>query len=110
MRIWDVPPSFLCDHALLEQHRDIHAVWGILTEGRNAYNNDPEVLRWQGKLGALWWRHFRTVVEMERRGYYHCSPLPPSVTHTYKTPQTEFVNMVEEQMEMLRGKGCPCRV
>lgn len=75
MRIWDVPPAELDRQALLGEHRELHAIWTILTENRSGYRRHPEVLRWTGRLGALFRRHEALVAEMERRGYRHRSPL-----------------------------------
>lgn len=75
MRIWDVPPGELDRAALLGEHRELHAIWTILVEDRHGYRRHPEVLRWQGRLGALYARHEAEVAEMHRRGYRHASPL-----------------------------------
>ena len=75
MRIWDIEPGRLCRSHLLGEHRELHAVWTVLTEGRSGYARHPEVLRWRGKLAALYARHEFLVAEMRGRGYNHASPL-----------------------------------
>jgi hypothetical protein len=57
MRIWDLEPRFLCDRHLLGEHRELHAIWTILTLGRRGYANHPETRRWRGRLAALYARH-----------------------------------------------------
>ena len=31
MRIWDLKPEILCDKHLLGEHRELHAIWSVLT-------------------------------------------------------------------------------
>ena len=107
MRIWDVDPALLCRRHLLGEHRELHAVWTILTTGSRGYRRHPETLRWEGRLGALARRHDRLVGEMERRGYRHRSPLDPSLA-TGAVVQPELVDSLETQMALLRAKPCPC--
>jgi hypothetical protein len=76
MRVWDVDPGYLNPQRLLGEHREIHAVYVIIAEGKRGYANHPETLRWRGHLGALAQRHARVVAEMTLRGYRHHSPLP----------------------------------
>lgn len=109
MRIWDVAPERLCRSHLLGEHRELHAIWTVLTTGKQGYAKHPETLRWQGKLAALFARHEVLVAEMARRGYTHQSPLDPDLA-TGERIQTAFVNTPEEQVEILRAKGCDCDV
>ncbi len=109
MRIWDLPPGNLCRQHLLAEHRELHGVWAILTQGKKGYANHPETLRWKGKLSALFLRHEALVREMNRRGYRHASPLPEGLA-TGEAIQNEYVDTYEHQIEILRAKGCGCRV
>jgi hypothetical protein len=109
MRIWDVPPCCLCRQHLLGEHRELHALWTILTQGKTGYLRHPETIRWQGKLAALYARHEQEVAEMERRGYRHGSPLDPALA-TGSAVQDRFVDPTERQYELLRGKGCGCPI
>ena len=34
MRVWDVSPKELCRAHLLGEHRELHAIWTILTQTR----------------------------------------------------------------------------
>lgn len=110
MRIWDIPVERLCRNHLLGEHRELHAIWSVIVDDRKGYSKHPEVLRWQGRLGALWLRHEQQKDEMLRRGYSHLSPLylddveeghsgrlsPPSIEPIY------------EQVRKLREKKCGC--
>ncbi|TXI34619.1 MAG: pyrimidine dimer DNA glycosylase [Niabella sp.] len=109
MRIWDVSPHDLCRIHLLGEHRELHAIWTILTTGKKGYINHPETKRWIGKLAALYKRHEEEVVEMQNREYNHASPLDEKLA-LGKKDQDEFVNSVEEQKEILKNKKCPCFV
>lgn len=107
MRIWDLPPEQLCRQHLLGEHRELHALWTILTEGKAGYAQHPETRRWRGKLLALYRRHGALVAEMERRHHRHASLIDPRLA-TGAGVQDEFINTSEEQAAVLRGKGCTC--
>lgn len=107
MRIWDVDPHILCRKHLLGEHRELHATWTILTNDRKGYRKHPEVIRWEGKLAALFKRHEQLVAEMLKRGYNHNSPLDEKLA-TGSAIQTDFVNTISEQIEILKEKGCDC--
>ena len=105
MRVWDILPEKLCRSHLLAEHREIHAIWNILTIGKKGYSEHPETLRWKGKLKALYLRH----EEVERRGFRHNSPLEKSLAAGFPV-QDEFLETSEEQREILQKKGCSCKV
>lgn len=107
MRIWDVPTSYLCRKHLLGEHRELHAIWTILSTDRKGYRNHPETKRWEGKLAALYLRHEEEVREMEKRKYTHRSPLDIE-SRVGKTKQDEMVNTIEEQIVLLKNKDCDC--
>lgn len=109
MRIWDISPEKLCRNHLLGEHRELHAIWVILTKNRSGYSRHPETLRWKGKLKALYARHQALVREMERRSYAHRSPLCRERARGSRL-QKVFVNSLSEQIEILRNKKCGCRV
>jgi len=109
VRIWDVPPERLCRNHLLGEHSELHGIWSIITQDKRGYAHHPEVLRWKGKLKALYIKHQEIVDEMERRGFNHNSPLNRDLA-TGSAEQDIYVDSPEEQLRMLRGKGCPCRV
>ena len=107
MRIWDVGPDRLCRAHLLGEHRELHAVWAVLTLGRRGYARHPEVRRWEGRLAALHARHEALVSEMQRRGYRHASPLDARLA-TGSATQDRWLASPEEQLALLAGKGCGC--
>jgi hypothetical protein len=109
VRIWDIPPKKLCRNHLLGEHRELHAVWSILTKNKKGYSRHPEVLRWKGKLKALYLRHERLVAEMAERGYTHKSPLDMSLAEGVAT-QKYFIDTYNEQIKKLRAKKCGCRI
>ncbi|CAN5613719.1 hypothetical protein BH23GEM8_BH23GEM8_20760 [soil metagenome] len=74
---------------------------------KRGYSRHPETLRWAGKLRALFERHQLLVLEMERRGYRHGSPLDPSLA-TGSNLQDVFIDPMEEQIRLLREKPCAC--
>jgi hypothetical protein len=106
VRVWDLDPSALCDRHLLGEHRELHAIWSILTTGKRGYARHPETLRWNGRLAALYARHEADAAEMSRRGLRHLSPLDPRLA-TGAAVQPELVDSVEAQRERLaRCPGC----
>lgn len=107
MRIWDLEPHNLCRNHLLGEHRELHAIWEILTNNKTGYSRHPETMRWKGKLRALYLRHQKLVKEMKKRGYEHKSPLKESKA-TGLSKQNIFINTYEEQLEMLENKKCEC--
>ncbi|HVC09435.1 MAG TPA: pyrimidine dimer DNA glycosylase/endonuclease V [Elusimicrobiota bacterium] len=107
MRIWDLPPRVLCRQHLLGEHRELHAVWSILTKGKLGYSRHPETLRWKGKLRALYLRHESLAAEMARRGYRHASPLDGRAA-SGSAVQNSLIQSLSEQRRILRKKGCPC--
>ena len=109
MRIWDVSPPILCRQHLLGEHRELHALWTILTEGRQGYAHHPETRRWRGKLAALYRRHEQVVGEMQRRGFRHGSPLDPRLA-TGLAVQHDYVDTPAAQLLLLQAKGCGCAV
>lgn len=110
MRIWDLPPENLCRQHLLGEHRELHALWTILTEKKKGYSHHPETLRWRGKLNALFLRHEFLLSEMQKRGYHHNSPLDATLAKGESEVQDIFVHTIEEQKRILRGKKCGCHV
>lgn len=107
MRIWDLPPSQLCRVHLLGEHRELHALWTIITQDKSGYKNHPETKRWVGKLRALYNRHEALAEEMKKRGYNHKSPLDKTLA-TGSGEQDVFLHTNEEQKELLKEKPCTC--
>ncbi|MDP8261735.1 MAG: pyrimidine dimer DNA glycosylase/endonuclease V [Candidatus Ancaeobacter aquaticus] len=109
MRIWDISPKNLCRNHLLGEHRELHAIWSILTNNKKGYSKHPETLRWKNKLAALYIRHNKLVEEMIRRGYNHQSDLN-SRDATGSKKQSVFIDSYNEQKMILRRKKCSCNV
>jgi len=109
VRIWDLPPRRLCRQHLLGEHRELHAIWTVITRNRSGYSRHPETLRWKGRLRALFRRHDALVAEMIRRDYQHQSPLDGRRARG-SAVQTVFIDPPSRQRELLRKKGCPCEV
>ncbi|MDE1843200.1 MAG: pyrimidine dimer DNA glycosylase [Thaumarchaeota archaeon] len=109
MRIWDIQPKNLCQLHLLGEHRELHAIWTILTQNKTGYARHPETLRWKNQLHALYNRHSLLVSEMKHRGYNHQSDLDKRLA-VGSTKQTKFINSLEEQIEILKNKKCKCNI
>jgi hypothetical protein len=107
MRIWDIDPHRLCRNHLLGEHRELHAIWSILTKNKIGYSRHPEVLRWKGKLKALYSRHEKLVIEMGERGYEHKSSLSKRRA-AGAAKQNILITPYREQFKILRRKGCDC--
>jgi Pyrimidine dimer DNA glycosylase len=109
MRIWDLSPKKLCRNHLLGEHRELHAIWSVIVNGKKGYARHPETLRWKGKLKALYGRHEALVVEMSNRGYRHRSPLAKKEARG-SAKQTNYIDTPRRQIVILRNKGCQCDV
>lgn len=109
MRIWDIAPALLCRSHLLGEHRELHCIWVVLTQGKKGYSRHPETLRWRGRLKALYLRHEKQVKEMESRGYRHHSPLARRLA-TGSPVQDKFIDTPRRQLRLLAAKKCACRV
>jgi hypothetical protein len=107
MRIWDIPPEKLCTKHLFGEHRELHAIWNIITKNKKGYAHHPETMRWRGKLLALYRRHEEEVREIQRRGFRHNSPLEEALA-TGSGTQDEYLLGIEDQIRLLSEKGCQC--
>jgi hypothetical protein len=94
---------------LLGEHRELHAIWNIITKNKKGYSKHPETQRWKGRLKALYTRHEMQTEEMKRRGFKHNSPLDPLLAQG-KAVQDKFVDQLSRQEDILRKKNCGCRV
>jgi len=109
MRIWDISPKKLCRNHLLGEHRELHAIWSVLTNNKKGYSRHPETLRWKGKLAALYLRHKLLIKEMKDRGYRHMSNL----NHKYAIgikKQSVFIDSPKQQVIILQKKNCDCKI
>lgn len=109
MRIWDIEPKKLCRNHLLGEHRELHAIWSVLTKNKKDYSRHPETLRWRGKLKALYNRHNKQVAEMRARGYNHYSELDKRKA-AGKNRQDALITSRKGQLKLLRSKKCSCNL
>jgi len=109
MRIWDISPKKLCRNHLLGEHRELHAIWSVIVNGKKGYARHPETLRWRGKLNALYGQYETLVSEMTARGYRHRSPLLKRQA-TGSGTQTTYVDRPRKQIVILQNKHCQCDV
>ncbi len=109
MRIWDIDPRKLCRQHLLGEHRELHAIWTVLTQNKEGYSRHPETLRWKGKLRALYNRHSLLVEEIKNREYAHRSNLDRNLAKGSQK-QDEFVDTYQKQIRILKKKKCKCKV
>jgi len=73
MRMWNVPPEILCNQHLLGEHVEMHMFAGSINKGISIKGYIKKGLVEPGKIEE---RHAELVIEMERRGMNHQSPLP----------------------------------
>src|SRR5665648_342146 len=110
MRVWDISPGYLSRQSLLGEHREVHALLVILSEGRAGYANHPETRRWRGRLPTLMVRHTWLAEEMGLRGYRERSPVPELAVTAEAAPGPDpagfpsYVTPPVEQFALLRGK------
>lgn len=107
MRIWDISVKYLCRQHLLGEHRELHALWTVLTTNKLGYRHHPETQRWVGRLNALHKRHEQQVQEMTRRGYAHHSPLDQTFANGAAEQET-LITPIAEQIALLKMKACEC--
>ena len=102
MRIWDLPAGYLNRQSLLGEHRELHGIHSILTNGKSGYARHPETLRWTKALSGLAVRHRQLAAEMRLRGYTDRTPLRSATSKA--TWPASFVTEPAEQVALLRGK------
>lgn len=80
VRIWRLPVEILDRQHLLGEHAELHLIVNTILKKhrgeKGAWQNHPEVLRFENHMCWLEHRHKQQVKEMEKRGYKHNSPLP----------------------------------
>lgn len=101
MRQWMVDPKIMCRKHLLGEHVEHHMFVGTINKGISiaGYLRDNLL-----EPASLHDRHAELVLEMERRGYNHKSPMPDDIT---VKPEEAFVTIDKESAlkELLRR--CP---
>lgn len=108
MRVWDMPVAGLCNKHLVAQHHEIHCIFSIIAENKSGFSHHPEVMRWRGRLGALYRVHEHTAAEMLKRSMRHMSELEtPLAFHLCPMPLPW--QPVNKQKGKLAEKGCGCK-
>ena len=102
MRVWDVPAGYLNRQGLLGEHRELHGLYTIITEGKEGYSRHPETVRWADVGQALSIRHALLVAEMRLRGYVDRTPL--TVRRWRCRWPAVFVTEPAEQLALLKAK------
>jgi hypothetical protein len=102
VRVWDISPGYLDRQRLLGEHRELHGVHVVLTDGKAGYAHHPETIRWVGCLAALARRHSQLAAEMRLRRYIDRTPLPDP-PRGCRWPRT-FVTDPVDQFQLLRRK------
>lgn len=72
MRMWQIPPEFMCRKHLLGEHVEMHMFAGSLVKGISMKGYIDNGLL---DLPLMKARHDELVEEMKNRGYNHQSPL-----------------------------------
>lgn len=80
----------------------------IITEGKKGYRNHPAVKEWIGSDKSLWRVLNITRMEMLNRGY-HPKPMPEPVLNLKMTKYKRWQTL-QEQIEVLKSKGCKCKI
>lgn len=108
MRVWDIPPAYLCRVHLLGQHREVHAIYSVITKNLKGYSKHPETLRWVNWLDELALVHEQIVAEMLARDFKHHTP----IYHPACGFRTNYgiVDPIWRQIEELRRKYCECNI
>ncbi len=105
MRIWDINPGYLNRQSLLGEHRELHGLLNIITEGKKGYSRHPETLRWVPYRAALAFRHRLLSAEMSLRGYRDLSPVP--IFPPSESPEdwpSSFIDVPADQFRILGEK------
>ncbi len=108
MRVWDFPPSLLCNKHLVAQHHEIHCIESIIRHNYSGFSHHPEVKRWRGHMGALLGRHEQTIAELIQRGMHHKTPFLLYGLADFTEPKPW--QPLPEQLAVLAGKGCKCNI
>ena len=102
MRIWDIHPGYLNRQSLLGEHRELHGLVNIITQGKKGYSRHPETLRWVGFGWALKQRHALLAAEMALRGYRDKTPVR---TRSGKDQWPAiFIDPPHQQFQLLQEK------
>lgn len=111
MRIWHeqlIP--LLCQKHLCAMWREGLGCYKIITENKRGYRNHPAVKEFYNYNGNLYERLQKVRDEMIKRGY-HPKEMPEMYSPMIFTSHNESEwQTLEQQVEILKAKGCKCKV
>lgn len=111
MRVWDqMDPTDLCDKHLLAQWREALGLWSILINEKKGYANHPETKRWVGCIPELRTLLTRTRDAMLARGWRPKDIPGPASFETTRPGGERPPPPWDDQLAVLRAKGCACKV
>ena len=91
MRMWMVDPKLMCKDHLLGEHRELHAILGILDKKMSISGYIDNNLIQPLSIGE---RHSAIIEEMRSRGYNHNSPIyfdPASLSYLPEAEQMYII-------------------
>ena len=100
MRMWKVPPKYLCRKHLLGEHVEMHMYASAIRLKRSIKGH---IEKGQVETHNIKSRHDILAKEMLRRGYKHNSPL------NFRTKRREGKINVKENIQALRKRCRECR-
>ena len=110
MRIWHeklIPK--LCQKHLCAMWREGLGCYKIITENKKGYRNHPATKEWENAPHHLRERIHCVYLEMIARGYKPKQMPPVSATMLTGEVIKEWQTL-EQQIEILKAKGCKCKV
>ena len=84
----------------------------IITENKSGYRNHPAIKEFEKCQGRLYLRLYKVREEMIARGY-HPKELPvwqEFGNGIFYVPIEEPWQTLDEQIEILKAKGCKCKI
>lgn len=115
MRIWHKKLiRKLCRQHLLAMWREGLGAYKIIVENKKGYRNHPAVKEFENAPLALWWRLSEVQDEMIERGYNpkEMPEFPENTTaiQLAKARAPKPWQNLETQIEILKEKGCACKI
>lgn len=112
MRIWHeqlIP--HLCQKHLCAMWREALGCYKIITENKKGYRNHPAVKEWENNPYGLWQVLKLVRVEAIKRGYKF-RELPFQFFGNLRIGRVKGKEWqtLEEQMRVLKAKGCSCNI
>jgi hypothetical protein len=105
MRMWRVAPELMCRAHLLDEHLSVHMFASRLCTGKNVDGYISGGLLEPARLFA---RHEQLVVEMDRRGFNHRTPMTELVYSELPVGKIDIADNIRELAR--RCDGCLQRI